>query len=82
MTNLSVQGFVDLSSTDLTRWLSDEKEKMFGIQTIHAEERGGKGFFVNSFGRSSAEDRETGASRQPTRSCQVSNETEEGNARM
>jgi hypothetical protein len=50
MTDLSVQGFVDLSSTDLARWLSDEKEKMFGIQTVHAEERGGKVFFVNSFG--------------------------------
>jgi hypothetical protein len=76
MADLSVQGFVDLSSMDLARRLSEEKEKMFGIQAIHAEERRGKGFFVRSFGRSSAKDQGTGASRQPTRSCQVGNETE------
>jgi hypothetical protein len=77
MADLSFQGFMDLSSTDLVRLLSGEKEKMFGIRTIHAEKRGGKGFFVNSFGRSSTKDRETGSSRQPARSCKVSNETEE-----
>jgi hypothetical protein len=62
MADLSVEGFVDLSSVDLARRLSEEKEKMFGIQTIHGEERVGKGFFVNSYGRSSAEDQETGSS--------------------
>jgi hypothetical protein len=56
MADLSVEGFVDLSSVDLARRLSEEKEKMFGIQTIHAEKGGGKGFFVNSFGRSPAEE--------------------------
>jgi hypothetical protein len=54
MADLIVQGFVDLSSVDLARWLFEEKEKMFGIRIIHAKERGGKGFFVNSFGRSPA----------------------------
>ena len=78
MADLRVQGFVDLSSTHLGRRLSEEKEKMFGIQAIHAEERRCKGFFVKSFGRSSAEDQKTGASTQPTRSCRVGNETEGG----
>jgi hypothetical protein len=81
MADLSVQGFVELSSMDLARRLSDEKEKMFGIQTIHAEERRGKGFFVKSFGRSSAEDQKTGASTQPTRSCQAGDETEGGKSK-
>jgi hypothetical protein len=62
MADLSVQDFEDPSSIDLARWLSDEKEKMFGIQTIHAVERRGKSFYVNSCGRSFAEDRETGSS--------------------
>jgi hypothetical protein len=62
MADFSVQGFVDLSSMDQARWLSEQKEKMLGIQTIHAEERRGKVFFVNSCGRSFSEDRETGSS--------------------
>jgi hypothetical protein len=40
MAELIIRDFVDLSSENLVRVLSDEKDKMFGVQKLYAEERG------------------------------------------
>jgi hypothetical protein len=61
MADLIVRNFVDLSSENLVRVLSDEKDKMFGIQKLHVEDRGTNGLFSTSFGGSSSEDRKAGS---------------------
>jgi hypothetical protein len=52
MADLIVQDFANLPGKNLVQVLSDEKEKMFGIQRLHVQENGS---FSTSLGGSSVE---------------------------
>jgi hypothetical protein len=56
MGDLIIQDFVEVSSNNLVRVLSEEKTKMFGIQKLHAEEIAANDLLSASVGGSSAED--------------------------